>query len=247
MNEYSDISRPEESEGISLQDLFRIVWNNIALILIITMWVVVIGVVYTFSVVKPSYTATTSLIVQVDAEAAGTNEQSAIVIANNLIGTFKEFIVSNTVIQSAINDIPELNGVSIATIKNSVSISTVSQILIFHVSVKYSSPELAQEIANTLVNNAIEIANEEENPYVFLQNKLKVMDPALLPAAPSSPNKTLNVIISGLLGGILALGVVFVKEFFNNKYKNVEELERHLNIKVLAAVPGTIKERKLVD
>jgi len=73
------------------------------------------------------------------------------------------------------------------------------------------------------------------------------LDEAKLPTSPSSPNKTLNVIISGLLGGILALGVVFVKEFFNNKYKTVDELERHLNIKVLAAVPGTIKERKLVD
>jgi len=247
MNEYSDVNRLEESEGISLQELFRIVWNNLALILIITMWVVVIGIVYTFSVVKPAYTANTALIVQVDPESSGTNEQSAIVIANNLIGTFKEFIVSNTVIQSVINDIPELNGVSISTIKNSVSISTISQILIFYVSVEYSSPELAQEIANTLINNAIEIANDEENPYIFLQNKLKVMDEALLPTSPSSPNKTLNIIISGLLGGIIALGVVFIKEFFNNKYKNVEELERHLNIKVIAAVPGTIKERKLVD
>ena len=247
MNEYSDINRVEESEGISLQDLFKIVWNNIALILIITMWVVVIGIVYTFSVVKPTYTANTALVVQVDPETSGTNEQSAIVIANNLIGTFKEFIVSNTVIESVINDIPELNGVSISTIKNSVSISTISQVLIFYVSVEYSSPELAQEIANTLINNAIEIANDEVNPYIFLQNKLMVMDEALLPTAPSSPNKTLNIIISGLLGGIIALGVVFIKEFFNNKYKSVEELERHLNIKVIAAVPGTIKERKLVD
>lgn len=98
-----------------------------------------------------------------------------------------------------------------------------------------------------MVNNAIEIANDEEDPYTFLQNKLKIHDVADLPTSPSSPNKTLNVIISGLLGGILALGVVFMKEFFTNKYKDVDDLERHLNLRVMAAVPGTIKERKLVD
>ena len=246
MNEFNGTNTLEESEGISLQELFRIVWNNIALILIVTMWVVVLGVVYTFSIVKPKYTANTSLIVQVSIED-GTSEQSAIVIANNLIGTFKEFIISTTVVQSVKDEIPELANVSIASIKNSISVTTTPQVLIFHISVVNESPELAQQIANTLVENAIEIANDETDPYEFLQNKLKIHDVALLPTSPSSPNKTLNIIISGLLGGILALGVVFMKEFFTNKYKNVDELERHLNLRVMAAVPGTIKERKLVD
>lgn len=247
MNEFNGTNTLEESEGISLQELFRIVWNNIALILIVTMWVVVLGVVYTFSIVKPKYTANTSLIVQVNIEEAGTSEQSAIVIANNLIGTFKEFIVSPLIIKSVKEDIPELANVSVAALQSSISVSTINQVLIFHVSVVNESPELAQKIANTLVNNAIEIANDEEDPYTFLQNKLKIHDVADLPTSPSSPNKTLNVIISGLLGGILALGVVFMKEFFTNKYKNVDDLERHLNLRVMAAVPGTIKERKLVD
>ncbi len=247
MNEYNELNMVEEQEGISLQELFKIVWNNIALILIITMWVLVIGIVYTFSVVQPKYTANSSLMVQVDVESSGTNEQSAIVIANNLMGTYKEFIVSNRVLESVQAELPELSNRSISSLKSSISISITSQILIIYISVVDTSPELAQKIANTLVENSIEIANDTESPYVLLQNKLKVLDVAKLPTSPSSPNKTLNVIISGLLGGILALGVVFVKEFFNNKYKTVDELERHLNIKVLAAVPGTIKERKLVD
>ncbi len=247
MNEYNELNMVEEQEGISLQELFKIVWNNIALILIITMWVLVIGIVYTFSVVQPKYTANSSLMVQVDVESSGTNEQSAIVIANNLMGTYKEFIVSNRVLESVQLELPELSNRSISSLKSSISISITSQILIIYISVVDTSPELAQKIANTLVENSIEIANDPESPYVLLQNKLKVLDVAKLPTSPSSPNKTLNVIISGLLGGILALGVVFVKEFFNNKYKTVDELEKHLNIKVLAAVPGTIKERKLVD
>jgi len=247
MNEYKDVYDIEESEGISLQDLFKIIWNNIAMILIITMWITVIGIVYTFSVVTPKYTANSSIIVQVDVDSTGTNEQSAIVIANNLIGTYKEFILSNKVLSSVIDDIEELDNVSINQLKSSISVSTTSQILIIHISVVNSSPELAQEIANTLINNSIEIANDPESPYVLLQNKLKVLDDALLPTSPSSPNKTLNVIISVILGGIVALGVVFMKEFFNNKFKSVEELERYLNVKSIASVPGTVKERKLVD
>jgi capsular polysaccharide biosynthesis protein len=247
MNENFDQSRIEEEEGISLQDLFRIIWDNIALILIITMWVTVIGIVYTFAVVTPKYTADTSLIVQVDVEATGTNEQSAIVIANNLIGTYKEFIVSNKVLETVQEDIPELANVSLSSLQKSISVSTTSNILIIHIKIENESPELAQEIANQLVENSIEIANDDQNPYILLQDKLIVLDVAKLPENPSSPNKMLNIAISVILGGIVSLGVVFLKEFFNNKYKSLEEVEKHLNIKVIAAVPGTIKERKLVD
>ncbi|MFA7075969.1 MAG: Wzz/FepE/Etk N-terminal domain-containing protein [Candidatus Izemoplasmatales bacterium] len=247
MDEYKDLINQDEQEGISLQELFKIVWNNIMLILIITMWVIVIGIVYTFSMVSPKYTANTSAIIQVNSETSGTNEQSAVVIANNLIGTFKEFFTSNRVLESVKNDIPELSDVSINNIRNSISIETQSGVFIFWISVVNSSPELAQEIANTLIYNAIEIANDEENPYIFLKDKLNILDPALLPESPSSPNKTLNIIISAILGGVIALGVVFLKEVLNNKYKSVDDLEKNLNVKVLAAVPGTIKERKLVD
>jgi capsular polysaccharide biosynthesis protein len=247
MNENVNDYGYEESEGVSLQYLSKILWNNIKLILIITMWVIVIGVVYTFVVVTPKYTAQTSLTVQVDIEATQTNEQSAIIIANNLIGTYEEFIVSNKVLDSVIEDIPELSDTSLATIRNSISVSTISQVLIIHISVVSESPELAQKLANTIVNNSIEIANDENDPYVFLQNKLKVLDEAKLPEEPSSPNKMLNIVISALLGGIIAFAVVYVKEFFNNKYKTVEELENYLHIKVIAIVPGTIKERNLVD
>lgn len=247
MNDNFDQPRIEEEEGISLQDLFRIIWDNIALILIITMWVTVIGIVYTFAIVTPKYTADTSLIVQVDVEATGTNEQSAIVIANNLIGTYKEFIVSNKVLETVREDIPELANATLSSLKNSISVSTTSNILIIHIKIENESPELAQEIANQLVENSIEIANDDQNPYILLQDKLIVLDVAKLPENPSSPNKMLNIAISIILGGIIALGVVFLKEFFNNKYKSIEEVEKYLNIKVIAAVPGTIKERKLVD
>jgi capsular polysaccharide biosynthesis protein len=221
------------------------------------MWVLVLGVVYTFTIAKPQYTANTSLIIQVDAETTtGGSELSALQIANYLITTYGDFIISNTVLESVKTEIENEYGIvlSIQQIKNSISVTTATQNMFIYIETEADSPEIAQALANTLAENSIEIANstyvdgEEEKPvYRFLYNNLMIHDEALLPVSPSSPNKVLNVVISGLLGGIIALGVVFIKEFFNNKYKSVEDLERHLNLKVIAAVPGTIKERKLVD
>ena len=255
MNEYLEDNKLQEPEGISLKELFQIIWNNIALVLIISMWVLVLGVVYTFTIAKPQYTANTSLIIQVDAETTG-SEISALQMANYLISTYGDFLVSNKVLESVKADVEAETGIALSNqqIKNVVSVTTEAQNMFIYIKVETYDPELAQSIANNLAENSIEIANstymdgDEEKPvYRFLHNNLMVHDEALLPTSPSSPNKVLNIVISGLLGGIIALGVVFIKEFFNNKYKSVEDLERHLNTKVIAAVPGTIKERKLVD
>lgn len=235
-------------EGITLSELFRIIWNNILLVFFVTLWVSVIGIVYTFVVVTPKYTAETSIMVQVDVTQQTTSEQSAIYVAQNLIATYKEFVVSEKVLSTVLADVPELpEEYTIQSLQNSISVASSTNVLIIYISVENASPALASEIANQLVENSIEIANDEENAYVLLQNKLKVLDVATDPVNTSSPNKPLNVIISVLLGGILSLGIVFVKELFNNKFQSTQELEKHLKINVIAAVPGTIKERKLVD
>jgi len=246
MNELNQQQFVEE-EGMTLQELFKIVWLNRFIIILITLWVMVLGIVYTYVVVTPTYKAETSLIVQVDFESSDVSEQSALYIASNLIATYEEFVVSNLVLNSVIDDIDNLpEGYTKNSLQNSISISSSSSTLILYISVENESPELAIEIANILVSNSIDIADDDENGYLFLQDKLKVIDQAE-EANLSSPNKMLNIVISVLLGGIIALGFVFVKELFNNKYQSATEMEKHLGVKVIAAVPGTIKERKLVE
>ncbi len=238
-----------EEEGMTLQDLFRIVWKNIILIGLITLWVAVIGIVYTFVVVTPKYTAETSIIVQVDITSSGTSEQSAISVAQQLIGTYKDFVLSNLVLESVMDDLQGQlpSDYTIKQLRDSISVSTQTSVLIIKISVENESPTLATAIANELVSNSIGLANDTEYGYTLLANKLKTLDVAKVPENPSSPNKVLNGVISILLGGIIALGVVFVKELFNNKFQTKDEMEKYLNIKVIATVPGTVKERKLVD
>lgn len=237
-----------EEEGISLQELFHILWLNRMLIFLVTLWVMVLGVIYTYVIVTPTYTAETSLIVDVDYDATNINEQSAISIAQQLIDTYKEFVLSNLILDSVVEDIDELSAnQSLSGLKNSISINTTTRVLIIRISVESESPELAAEIANQLVENSISIANDEENGYILLQNKLKVLDVAEVPTSPSSPNSILNIAISILLGGILSVGFIFVKELFNNKFQKPADMEKYLSIKVIAAVPGTMKERKLVE
>lgn len=248
MNEYVE-GIQEEEEGISLQDLFKIVLNNIVLIIIIGFWALVLGVVYTFAIVTPKYTANSSVMIQVEVDENVGSDQSALYIANSIKGTTKEFMLSEKVLKSVMDDLNIYN-ISVSALRNSISISTSNDSLIMSIKVEDESPVMAANINNKLIENSISIANGIYDPSfesLYLKNRLVPFVTADVPVNSSSPNKVLNIIISGILGGIIALGIVFVKEMMNNKFKTAEELEKYLNVKVLATVPGTIKERKVVE
>lgn len=237
-------------EGITLSELLKIVWNNITIVFLVTLWVTIIGTVYTFYFIDEEYTSETSIMVQVDLSTGDSTSvsETEINIANKLIATYKEFVVSDKVLSAVVNEpegLPE--DYDLAKLKKSITVTSSTSVLIIYIEVVNENPELACEIAQLLVEKSILIANDQENGYVLLRDKLVLLDEATVPTAASAPNKLLNVVISFLIGGILSLGIIFIKELFNNKFQSVSEMERYLNINVIAAVPGTIKERKLVD
>ncbi|OQX93219.1 MAG: hypothetical protein B6I17_03755 [Tenericutes bacterium 4572_104] len=237
----------EEEEGMTLQELFKIVWVNKALIFWVTLWVTVFGIIYTYVIVTPKYEANTSIIVALN-DQDESSDQTSLSVSLNLIGTYKEFLESNLVLESVLDDLTDLpEDYTLANLQDDVSVKSSTSVLILRISVTNEDPVLATEIANKLVDNAIEIANDTDNGFALLQDKLAKFEEAKVPLNPSSPNKLLNIVISILLGGMLSLGIVFVKELFNNKFQSADEMEKYLGIKVIAAVPGTLKERKLVE
>ena len=51
------------------------------------------------------------------------------------------------------------------------------------------------------------------------------------------PNKPLYVAIGIILGGIIGVGFVFIKELMNNSYRTKEQLEQAFDIQVMGTIP----------
>ncbi len=75
------------------------------------------------------------------------------------------------------------------------------------------------------VSEAVDIAN------------IQVVDPATIPIEPVKPRKLRNLILGGLLGGMLALGAAFLRESLDTRLRTREELLEITGLPVLAAVP----------
>ncbi|MFI5237607.1 MAG: GumC family protein [Ignavibacteriales bacterium] len=76
------------------------------------------------------------------------------------------------------------------------------------------------------------LINEQSQP-----GNVLIIDDARIPTFPAKPNRTLIIIIGLLLGAGLAVGYVFVKNYFDDTVKTPDDIEKR-KINVLAWVPS---------
>lgn len=65
----------------------------------------------------------------------------------------------------------------------------------------------------------------------------RVVDPAIVPSNPVKPRKGLIVILSGLLAGMVGVGLTLLLNALNNTFKSTEDVENKLNLPVLGILP----------
>lgn len=66
---------------------------------------------------------------------------------------------------------------------------------------------------------------------------ISVVEPASPPFKPEKPRKALNIALSFLLGGALAVGAAFLLEQTGRTFNTRQDVEHHLGVPVLASIP----------
>jgi len=69
-------------------------------------------------------------------------------------------------------------------------------------------------------------------------SNIRVVDPAELPGAPFLPRRQQDLTTAGFSGLVLALGLVFLFEYLDNRIKSPQELRAQLNVPFLGMVPS---------
>lgn len=65
----------------------------------------------------------------------------------------------------------------------------------------------------------------------------RVIDPAVRPDSPTSPNRKLIVLGTFLAGVLFGIGVILLRDFLDSKIKNAEDVDRKLKAPMLALLP----------
>ncbi len=73
---------------------------------------------------------------------------------------------------------------------------------------------------------------------------VKILDLAVAPQQPIRPNKPLNIALGCMVGLITGIGSASLFEYFDHSFRNVDDLERFLDLPVLGSIPRGSAVRK---
>ncbi|KAB2638114.1 MAG: polysaccharide biosynthesis tyrosine autokinase [Verrucomicrobia bacterium] len=95
-----------------------------------------------------------------------------------------------------------------------------------------SEQEMLQQMKLKLIGE--EISGKMPN------DSIVVHDEPVSAQSPVSPNVTLNLILGAVIGLICGLGIAFFLEYLDTSVKTLEDVERYLQVPVLAVIPKDI-------
>ena len=213
---------------IDLVELFYRLLENLKIILPAALIGAVLAVVYTFNFVTPRYTATSKLYVVNTSNSVV--DLSALQIGTQLASDYKE-VFSNWHVHERV--IEELNlPYTYGQLNNMVSVSNTQSQRILHIKVVSTSPDEAKLLADTYAKVAQEFIAE-----TMEMDRPNIFEEALKPSAPSSPNKTRNIVLGFMLGGLIAAAVVVIQFIIDDRIRNEEDITKYAGIAVLGVMP----------
>ena len=219
-----------EEDVIDLKDIFFLLrqkWWKILLFFVLG--AVVAGLV-TVLLITPKYTATSSLYV-VSASNDSVVDLTDLQIGTSLTADYETLLMGRPMMESVIENL-NLNEVTVAQLRDMISISNPTGTRILNISATHADPNLAKQIANEMAKLGVTWL-----PQVMDSNAPNVAEEAVVPQAPSSPSVMRNVVLGALVFAVLYVAFAVVRFMMNDTIRSSEEFERYFGIVPLAVVP----------
>ena len=221
--------RNEELE-IDLKELFFIIWRKVVIILLVGLVAALAAFLYTSYVVDPIYESKTRIYVMNNNQDNTSVTYSDLQTGSQLTKDFRELVVSRPVLEEVIS---VLNlDYAPNQLMRKITVTTPADTRILQIAVTDTDPFVAKQIAD-----AVRDAAGDKIKSVMEIERLNVVEDGSLPNTPISPNKRLYTMIAGLLGLMLATGVVILRHMLDDTVKTPDDIEKYLNVSVLGMIP----------
>ena len=235
------MNNTNDLEQIDIKRLIEIVLDRIVSIAVITLIFGLVSFAISKYFLTPKYSSEITMIIDnrknttyIDNTAETKTLSSDITAAQQLVPTYIEMIKSYNVLQEVADSVERKTGetYSVGALREMISAQSVANTEILKVIVKMPDAAMAREIAETIS----EIAPEKIQEFIE-RSDVKIIDHARISTQPVSPNIRNNTIIGVLIGLILSLSFILLKELFDVRVKSSDDLVTRFNIPVIGTIP----------
>lgn len=214
----------------SLKEILEILMKRLALIVICTIAGICVFFLYSRFVMKPTYYASSQMYVNpIDTTTlADLNELN---YAQKVVTTYVNFLQTKVFYNRVLQD-SKLN-YSQEQLKRMTNIKSINNTEIFEISVTAANPDDAYKLVQSM---------EKISPILIKSIKetaqISVVDPAVLPTSPSSPNILMNTLAGGMVVFVLSVMASLLFELFDVNVKSQDDLARKYEIPILGTIPN---------
>ena len=223
---------------IDLKEIFSMIKERWLMIVSITAVAVVVAGIISFFVLKPVYESSATLLVSYKQNQESVMTYNDLTMSQKLVNTYSEIIKSRSISESVLKKL-DLD-LTTEELSEKITVSKVNDTEIIRVNVTDADPQMAALIANTVSD----VFKKEIKNIMEIDN-ISTIDTAKASENPVKPNKMMNVVIAGVLGVMVSVGLVFVLEFLDRTYKTPADIERHLGLPIIGAIPDIEMAQKV--
>ena len=226
----------KEVEEIDLLRLALALWHKLWLLVLAGVICAGIAFGYTKLFITPLFRTSVTIYVNnmkhTTTDSVTTSDLSA---SQQLVNTYVNILSSDAVLEKVIEE--GQYDLTAQNIRDMMSASAVNNTEIFRVYITSADPQLAADLANTIAQVApAEIAEIVEG------SSVKIVDYAKVPTQKSSPSTMKNTMMGGLIGLVLAAGVIVLIELFDTRIKSEEDLDRLFpDLPILGVIPDLMQ------
>ena len=228
------INKNEEVNEVNLKRLVDTVLRRAWLVILAAIVGAVVSFGGTCFFVTPLYESTAMFYVNNNSisvgEASLSISSADITASKSLVDTY--IVILNTrETMTDVMDYAEVNR-SYSEIVDMIEAEAVNDTEIFQVTVTSPDPAEAEKLANSIA-----YILPKRISSIVEGTSAKIVDSAVIPSEPSSPNLVVNTLVGFLLGLVVCVGTIILKELFNITIREEDDVTQICKYPLLTSVP----------
>ncbi len=233
---YNDVDK--DTIEIDLKRLFFAVLHRIWIVILAAAICAASALLFTYYMIEPQYKASVMFYVNNNSVSIGDSfSLSDINSRRELVNSYIVMLKS----RNSLNDVIDYADLDCTyeELRAMVSAAQINSTEIFEVVVTNPDPAEAEKTANAI---AYILPNKIAS--IVEGSSARVVDYAVLPTSPASPNYIKNTAIGLLAGMLISILIIVLREIFDVTIHTQEDIEQLSSIPVLASVPDMYTRKK---
>lgn len=214
--------------SMDLLKIWKIIKRNFKMLIILPIVGLIIGILCSLILVQPMFQASTQVIVN-EKESDSAMQAQQVQSNIQLVNTYAEIATSPRMLEEVSKELD--NKYSAKELSSMISATSETESQILNIAVESANKNDSEKIANVFSE-----VFSDETPKIMNIDNVSILSKADDTATQTEPKMLVNALLGIVIGLMVAAVVIVLREIFDTRIKNEQDVQDELDIPVLGSI-----------